>query len=168
MTFIVPEQKGEMMDDLIRRKDAIDLVEKHYRAHDNDELELIAYEVGRLPSAQSNLQPTCNQLATDAISRQAAIDGADAIIARDTSGNNDVVKAMTAWKSYVEALPSVQPERPKGKWNMTDAYPHNVYCSECHTRFAQTHWAVWEDGSLPRNFCPNCGAYMGGKNDEDD
>jgi len=31
-------------------------------------------------------------------------------------------------------------------------------CSECHTRFAQTHWSVWKDGSLPRNFCPNCGA----------
>jgi hypothetical protein len=45
----------------------------------------------------------------DLIDRQQAIDGADAIIARDTSGNNDVVKAMTAWKSYVEALPSAQP-----------------------------------------------------------
>ena len=55
-----------------------------------------------------------------------------------------------------------KPERKKGKWQITDAYPHNVYCSECHTRFAQTHWAVWEDGSLPRNFCPNCGSYNGG------
>jgi len=57
-----------------------------------------------------------------------------------------------------EQLPSAQPERKKGKWQITDAYPHNVYCSECHTRFAQTHWSVWKDGSLPRNFCPNCGA----------
>ena len=53
-----------------------------------------------------------------------------------------------------------QPERKRGRWNITDAYPHNVYCSECYTRFAQTHWAVWEDGSLPRNFCPHCGADM--------
>lgn len=51
-------------------------------------------------------------------------------------------------------------ERKRGKWQITDAYPHNVYCSECHKKFAQTHWAVWEDGSLPRNFCPNCGADM--------
>lgn len=51
-------------------------------------------------------------------------------------------------------------ERKRGEWEITDAYPHNVYCSECHKKFAQTHWAVWEDGSLPRNFCPNCGAEM--------
>ena len=58
----------------------------------------------------------------------------------------------------IEALE--KPEPKKGKWNITDAYPHNVYCSECHIRYAQTHWSVWEDGSLPRNYCPNCGAYM--------
>ena len=46
------------------------------------------------------------------------------------------------------------------RWMVTDAYPHNVYCSECYKTFAQTHWAVWEDGSLPRDFCPNCGAKM--------
>lgn len=51
-------------------------------------------------------------------------------------------------------------DRNVGKWQITDAYPHNVYCSECHKKFAQTHWAVWEDGSLPRNYCPNCGAQM--------
>ena len=60
--------------------------------------------------AQPNLQPTCNQLATDTISRQAAIKAADSIIERDTSGNNDVVKAMTAWKKFIEGLPPTQPE----------------------------------------------------------
>ena len=66
----------------------------------------------------------------------------------------------------IQDLPSAQPERKRGRWNITDAYPHNVYCSECYTRFAQTHWAVWEDGSLPRNFCPNCGADMREVDDE--
>lgn len=47
-----------------------------------------------------------------------------------------------------------------GKWLITDAYPHRVYCSECSKTFALTRWEVWEDGSLPRNHCPNCGAKM--------
>ena len=65
----------------------------------------------------------------------------------------------------INAIPSADVvERKKGKWQITDAYPHNVYCSECHKKFAQTHWAVWGDGSLPRNFCPNCGADM--RNDD--
>lgn len=53
-----------------------------------------------------------------------------------------------------------------GEWQITDAYPHNVYCSECHKKFAQTHWHVWEDGTLPRNYCPHCGAKMKGADDE--
>ena len=60
------------------------------------------------------------------------------------------------------ALSEAEPERKTGKWQITSAYPHNVYCSVCHKKYAQTHWAVWEDGSLPRNFCPNCGAKMEG------
>ena len=51
------------------------------------------------------------------------------------------------------------------EWQITEAYPHTVYCSECHVRYAQTQWAVWEDGSLPRNYCPNCGAKMEEKDD---
>ena len=94
---------------------------------------------------------------SDLIGRQAAI---DALCHVDEYN----VRSIAA----IRNLPSVQPERKRGKWNITDAYPHNVYCSECNTRFAQTHWAVWEDGSLPRNFCPNCGAYMGGEQDETD
>ena len=85
----------------------------------------------------------------------------------------DVVNALT--KQINDALrlvpelyvrPQDAVERKKGEWQITDAYPHNVYCSECHKKFAQTHWAVWEDGSLPRNFCPNCGADMRETEDE--
>ena len=71
---------------------------------------------------------------------------------------NDVAMVLA---KHVKAT-SAEPERKTGKWQITSAYPHNVYCSVCHKKFAQTHWAVWEDGSLPRNFCPNCGARMEG------
>lgn len=45
---------------------------------------------------------------SDPIDRQAAIKAADSIIERDTSGNNDVVKAMTAWKEYIKGMPPAQ------------------------------------------------------------
>jgi len=46
----------------------------------------------------------------DLIERQAAIDAADKIIERDTSGSNAVVNAMIAWSEYIRTLPSAQPE----------------------------------------------------------
>lgn len=58
-------------------------------------------------------------------------------------------------------IPTIEAEPVKrGRWEITEAYPHNVHCSVCHKLFAQTHWTVWEDGSLPRTYCPNCGARM--------
>ena len=44
------------------------------------------------------------------IKRQDAIDAADKIIERDTSGSNAVVNAMIAWSEYIRSLPPVQPE----------------------------------------------------------
>ena len=76
------------------------------------------------------------------------------------SGGGDVSTEWWCVEDMIENAPTIEPERKKGKWQITDAYPHNVYCSECHKRCAQTQWPVWEDGSLPRNYCPNCGADM--------
>lgn len=75
--------------------------------------------------------------------------------------NCDYKEAFKMLNEKIDSIPATD-VRPvvRGKWKITDAYPHNVYCSECHKKFAQTHWTVWEDGSLPRNFCPNCGADM--------
>lgn len=53
-----------------------------------------------------------------------------------------------------------------GTWLATDAYPHNIYCSKCYKIFAQEHWEIWQDGSLPRDYCPSCGAIMDGGHDD--
>ena len=81
---------------------------------------------------------------------------------------SEVPETKAALLQMIADQDTIEPERKKGKWEITDAYPHNVHCSICHKKFAQTHWVVWEDGSLPRNYCPNCGADMRGEEDETD
>ena len=54
---------------------------------------------------QPNLQPTCNQLATDCISRQAAID----LTWKDPS-YSDPLNVLTEVRDGIKALPSAQPE----------------------------------------------------------
>lgn len=56
-----------------------------------------------------------------------------------------------------------RPADRTGKWMVGDAFPHNVYCSNCFATYAQEKWEVWADGTLPRNYCPNCGSYNGGE-----
>ena len=115
--------------------------------------------VSMMRKAIGNGTPLKQEPCEDAISRQAAIDGADVIIARDTSGNNDVVKAMTAWKSYVEGLPSVNPQEPKtGYWVELPTHESQsglpwYECSECNS---ERCIAVLRDFK----YCPNCGAKM--------
>ena len=66
------------MSDTIYRQDALDEIQRFYGYLDEDMINRIHIGLNRLPSAQSelaiNLQQTCNQLATDCISRQDAID----------------------------------------------------------------------------------------------
>lgn len=50
----------------------------------------------------------------------------------------------------------------RGYWLYTEAWPHRVYCSVCYRTYALKHWQIWEDGSLARAYCPNCGAEMEG------
>ena len=107
---------------------------------------------------------------TDLISRQAAIDAADKIIERDTSGSNAVVNAMIAWSEYIRALPSAQPERKKGKWikipefcgdDVSGFIDNHFSCSECKKEAEINSWGFY----ILSDFCPNCGADMRGGQD---
>lgn len=71
-----------------------------------------------------------------------------------------------ARKIIAEAPAADVVEVRHGRWCVTDAYPHNVYCSQCYKIFAQEHWEIWQDGSLPRDYCPSCGVVMDGGKDK--
>lgn len=62
-----------MKDDLISRQQAIDALMERFKRIPTTAIRA-KDTIENLPSAQPNLQPTCNQLATDIISRQAAIE----------------------------------------------------------------------------------------------
>ena len=83
----------------------------------------------------------------DCISRQAAINLAYWHGESFTVDNPypDGVEAVDV--DDIENLPSVEPERKKGKWTVTPIY---IKCSECGESFML----------IPQNFCPNCGAKM--------
>ena len=108
----------------------------------------------------------------DYISRQTVINAAEQIIARDTSGDNAVVNAMTAWKEYIKGLPfeDVQPVR-HGHWIIKDNPGtgwYRVTCSECGEDVTSTVPVI---GFFPNakaiwNYCPNCGAKMDGEQNE--
>lgn len=64
----------------------------------------------------------------------------------------------------IESNGSQGPNKAKEAfWFASDSWPHNIYCSNCYTKYAQEHWEIWKDGSLPRKYCPNCGAKMAKK-----
>ena len=65
------------------------------------------------------------------------------------------------WITLGEKMSERPPvEERRAHWLVRDGYPHRVYCSLCNITFCDTKWKVWKDGSLPRAYCPNCGAKM--------
>ena len=94
------------MSDLIDRQAAIDVVTKHYRAFDNDLLELIAYELGQLPSAQPE---PCE----DAVSRRRLLSDLKELTAawEKYPVMAEQIKGVETAIGYVETIPSAQPEQ---------------------------------------------------------
>ena len=113
-----------------------------------------------LTEPKTDLQPTCNQLATDCISRQAAIDAT-----WSEPSYTDPLNILTEVRDRLKVLPSAQPERKKGMWKrwyetLEDAsgvtYIPRCQCSECGTEYDP-------NSAKFINFCPQCGADMRGE-----
>jgi len=135
--------------DMISRQAAIDALMdavKKVGVLDADDIKTV---FDALPSVQhEKVQPSSEGTTFDTISRQAAIDAAEKIIERDTSGNNAVVNAMIAWSEYIRTLPTIQPEPHEGEW-IVHLYKVGISryeCDACHARC---------DIIYP--YCPYCG-----------
>ena len=102
-----------------------------------------------------NLRPTCNQLATDCISREAAINTVFNMCCKwNTNDPSDLKNLLMV---AFQDLPSAEPERKKGTWTIEDCHAatYKYCCSIC-----KAHHRVRYD------FCPSCGADMRGEEDE--
>ncbi len=91
---------------------------------------------------------TEQQPSEDCISRQAVIN----TIFYKSDNTCDVVLS-TDLMDRIKHLPSVTPQPKKGKWIYK--WMKGQFCSECDEQ------SVWKF-----NYCPNCGAYMRGEEDE--
>ena len=62
-------------------------------------------------------------------------------------------------EEYVRSMPTIEPERKKGKWIEQDDSWDGVYyeCSACGEPWTTIDGTHWDNGM---KFCPNCGAEM--------
>ena len=97
-----------------------------------------------------------NVPSNDTISRQDVIE----LVKNSYYNLAESMEDTWAMVTDVERLPSAQPERKKGKWEITNlgAVGTFVSCSEC--KRVVKHKAPFY------NYCPNCGADMRGEQDE--
>ena len=138
------ENSNESQIDLINRRDAVNAIEEVWCKWDVNTIDRFRDELQErfvaLPSAQPNLQPTCN-LATDCISRREAI---DAICTEGTRLERNGTVAMVEIKQWcvniLEALPSAQPDI--------------IACGDCkHWICHDRRCGYWNHGVKPLEWC---------------
>lgn len=101
----------------------------------------------------------------DCISRQAVLDGI-AIIAKAKAKSDAQKSLMGRVLFFTEHLPPVTPQPKTGRWVSIDEEPHEVYeCDRCG-RVVSTFTANIEP-HIEYKYCPNCGAKMAERSDED-
>ena len=86
---------------------------------------------------------------SDLISRADAI---EAIASRDETNGTVEVFTGREVNEILSALPSA--DRPTGEWKQVDSLADRL-CSVCG-------YGVWDSEAEEYNYCPNCGAKMGG------
>ena len=87
----------------------------------------------------------------DLISRQQAIDALRNYLVEKRCPDDGTLTCRLIENEVINKLPSIQPERLKGKW-IHQAKFSRVECDQCGKVFRNTF--------APKNFCPKCGAKM--------
>ena len=67
----------------------------------------------------------------------------------------------------IKELPSVTPQKPKGKWSFIG--DQMLECSSCKRAYTQNQFEelrIYTTDDLLPKYCPNCGSYNGGGEDE--
>ena len=92
----------------------------------------------------------------DLIDRQTAIDEINKL---------EYPSSLVDVKRIIVGLPSAQPERKTGRWVGNPECDEFMTCSACGCEF---DWV--SEGGYPSSewgYCPECGAFMGGEQDDD-
>lgn len=108
-----------LVKDLISRQDAIRWIKAECNPYGKPTLDYktscrIMEHLDRMPSAEPDSQPTCNNLATDTISRQAAIDAVNKIAPVNTEYDCTLIDILDV-RYVLTELPSAEPEIIKCK-----------------------------------------------------
>lgn len=133
--------------------------EDDFVKHKKEVLERIAKREREIDKYIKELETLEQQSCEDCISRQAVLDiinFEDEWLFDSKSHNADTKIAFSAIKYKISELPSVTPERPKGKWIEDTQTGFKIRCSECGAR----------NFGADRAYCPRCGRQMKGDNDD--
>ena len=150
------------MDDLISRQAAVELAMKYCPDDDgavqcDGDIRELLDELENLPLVQSHLQPTCNQLATDCISRQAALKEVEEWRKSFLElCHNESASDVKFIRDGIEKLPSAQPEQKTATW-LIRKWGDDAKCSNCGHTFKDVY-----DMDNHDRFCRFCGSKMVG------
>ena len=110
----------------------------------------------------TNLQQSCNNLATDTISRQDAIRW---IKAECNPYGKPTLDYETSCRimEHLDRMPSAEPERKKGEWIVEKDCEGKTRTCICGLCGYKTDKYTWKNP----NYCSNCGADMRGDKNED-
>ena len=112
------------------------------------------YEQGNMGEQKEYIRMSIEALerksCEDAISRQAVLDEIENYSCLD---KKDI-------KTIIKALPPVTPQPKTGHWVFVDKAKEHAHCSECD------YGNVDLLDGRPHNYCPQCGSYNGGGNND--